>query len=157
MPEIAYQLPMHVIADIVGIPQPDRPEVFALTEVIMRAADPVQGVSAKERDDAQIALFGYAHQLSADKRAKPTDDVWSILATGELDEFELDLFFMVLTFAGSETTRNALSQGLMALVDNPDELRALRSDPSLLPTAAEEILRWSSPATCFARTTTRDV
>jgi len=157
VPEIAYQLPMHVIADIVGIPEADRPEVFALTEVIMRAADPVQGVSAKERDDAQIALFGYAHQLSADKRAKPTDDVWSILATGELDEFELDLFFMVLTFAGSETTRNALSQGLMALVDSPDELGDLRSDPSLLPTAAEEILRWSSPATCFARTATRDV
>jgi cytochrome P450 len=102
-------------------------------------------------------LFGYAHRLSADKRAKPTNDVRSILATGELDEFELDLFFMVPTFAGSETTRNALSQGLMALVDNPDELRDLRSDPSLLPTAAEEILRCSSPATCFARTATRDV
>ena len=107
---------MHVIADIVGIPEADRPEVFRLTEVIMRAADPLQGVSTgKDRDDAQVALFTYAHRLSAEKRSNPTDDVWSILAAGELDEFELDLFFMVLTFAGSETTRNALSQGLMAL------------------------------------------
>jgi cytochrome P450 len=83
--------------------------------------------------------------------------VWSILATGELDEFELDLFFMVLTFAGSETTRNTLSQGLIALLDHPDQLAELRQDPSLLPTAAEEVLRWSSPVLCFARTVARDI
>lgn len=157
VPEVAYQLPMHVIADIVGIPEADRPEVFHLTEVIMRAADPLQGVTGKDRDDAQVALFTYAHRLSAEKRSNPTDDVWSILAAGELDEFELDLFFMVLTFAGSETTRNALSRGLMALVDNPGELQDLRQDSALLPSAVEEILRWTSPATCFARTVTRDV
>ena len=156
VPEIAYQLPMHVIADIVGIPEADRPGVFQLTEVIMRAADPLLGVTHKERREAEGELFGYAHQLSADKRTNPTDDIWSILATGELDEFELDLFFMVLTFAGSETTRNALTQGLIALVDNPDQLDGLRRDPSLLSTAAEEVLRWSSPAICFARTVTRD-
>jgi cytochrome P450 len=155
--EIAYQLPMHVIADIVGIPEADRPEVFHLTELIMRAADPLLGVTHKERRAAERALFGYAHELSAAKRANPTDDVWSILATGELDEFELDMFFMVLTLAGSETTRNALTQGLLALLDNPGELEDLRKDPSLLPTAAEEILRWASPAICFARTVTRDV
>ena len=157
VPEIAYQLPMHVIADIVGIPESDRPEVFQLTENIMRAADPLLGITHKERRNAEGALFSYAHQLSAEKRTNPTDDVWSILAAGELDEFELDLFFMVLTFAGSETTRNALTQGLMALVDNPDQLAGLRRDPSLLPSAAEEILRWSSPAICFARTVTRDI
>ena len=155
--EIAYQLPMHVIADIVGIPEADRAEVFHLTEVIMRATDPLQEVAPQERRNAEIGLFGYAHRLSAEKRTNPTDDVWSILATGDLDEFELDLFFMVLTFAGSETTRNALTQGLMALVDNPDQLDDLRRDPSLLPTAAEEVLRWSSPAICFARTVTRDI
>ena len=82
--------------------------------------------------------------------------MWSILATGELDDFELDLFFMVLTFAGSETTRNALAQGLMALVAHPDQLDDLRQQPSLLPSATEEILRWSSPVICFARTVTRD-
>lgn len=157
VPEIAYQLPMHVIADIVGIPETDRPEVFHLTEVIMRAADPLLGVTHKERREAEGKLFGYAHQLSAEKRSNPTDDVWSILATGELDDLELDLFFMVLTFAGSETTRNALTQGLMALVDHSEQLADLRQDPSLLPTAAEEVLRWASPAICFARTVTRDV
>jgi cytochrome P450 len=154
--DIAYQLPMHVIADIVGIPEADRPEVFRITDLIMRSADPYQQVSKQERREAEVALFTYAHELSAAKRANPADDVWSTLAAGELDEFELDLFFTVLTFAGSETTRNALAQGLMALLDNPKQLADLRRDPSLLPTAAEEVVRWSSPVICFARTVTRD-
>jgi cytochrome P450 len=156
VPEIAYQLPMHVIADIVGIPEVDRSELFRVTDLLMRATDPFQGISEEERRYAEVALFTYAHELSTAKRANPTDDVWSILATGELDEFELDLFFMVLTFAGSETTRNALAQGLMALLDNPDQLARLRDSPSRLSTAVEEILRWSSPVICFARTVTRD-
>jgi cytochrome P450 len=156
VPDIAYQLPMHVIADIVGIPEADRPEVFRLTDLIMRATDPFQDISKKEQRNAEVALFTYAHELSAVKRENPTDDVWSILAGGELDELELDLFFMVLTFGGSETTRNALAQGLMALLDHPDQLADLRQDPSLLPTAAEEVLRWSSPVVCFGRTVTHD-
>jgi cholest-4-en-3-one 26-monooxygenase len=156
VPDIAYQLPMHVIADIVGIPEADRPEVFGLTDLIMRSTDPFQDISKEEQQRAEIALFTFAHELSAAKRAHPTDDVWSILAGGELDELELDLFFMVLTFGGSETTRNALAQGLMALLDHPDQLADLRQDPSLLPTAVEEVLRWSSPVVCFGRTVTHD-
>ena len=80
VPEIAYQLPMHVIADIVGIPEADRPEVFRLTDLIMRATDPLQDISKEEQQNAEVALFTYAHELSAAKRANPTDDVWSILA-----------------------------------------------------------------------------
>ena len=104
-----------------------------------------------------MGLYNYAHSLSETKRADPADDVWSILASGELDEFELDLFFLILTLAGSETTRNALTQGLMALLTHPDQLSELRQDPSLLPPATEEILRWSSPVICFGRTVTRDI
>ena len=156
VPEIAYQLPMHVIADIVGIPESDRPEVFRLTDLLIRALDPEQGISGPQRHEAEVELFRYANALSADKRAHPTDDVWSILANGELDEFELDLFFLILTLAGSETTRNALSQGLMALLDHPDQMAELRDDPDLLPAATEEVLRWSSPVVCFGRTVTRD-
>jgi cytochrome P450 len=155
--DIAYQLPMHVIGDIVGIPESDRPSVFRLTDLMLRSADPTQQVSDEEREEAEIGLFTYAQELSASKRANPTDDVWSILANSEMDGFELDLFFMVLTFAGSETVRNALTQGVIALMDHPDQLADLRNDPSLIPTATEEILRWSSPAICFGRTVTRDV
>ena len=157
VPDVAYQLPMHVIGDIIGIPESDRPEVFSITDTMLRAMDPQEGITTAERETAEVALYTYAHSLSAAKRADPTDDVWSILATGELDEFELDLFFLILTIAGSETTRNALTQGLMALLAHPDQLEALRGDPSLLPAATEEILRWSSPVICFGRTVTRDV
>ena len=80
--DIAYQLPMHVIADIVGIPEADRPEVFRITDLIMRSADPFQHISKEEQREAEGKLFGYAHQLSVEKRSNPTDDVWSILAAG---------------------------------------------------------------------------
>nr|MDT0663908.1 cytochrome P450 [Micromonospora sp. DSM 115978] len=92
-----------------------------------------------------MELYSYAHSLSEVKRANPVDDVWSILATGELDEFELDLFFLILTFAGSETTRGSLTLGMMALLDYPDQLRDLRENPSLIASATEEVLRYSSP------------
>jgi cytochrome P450 len=157
VPSIAYQLPMHVIGDIIGIPETDRPEVFQITDTMLRAMDPVEGITTEQRETAEVGLYNYAHSLSQAKRANPADDVWSILATGELDEFELDLFFLILTLAGSETTRNALTQGLMALVAHPDQLRDLRQDPSMLPRATEEILRWSSPVICFGRTVTHDV
>jgi cytochrome P450 len=155
--DIAFQLPMHVIADVVGIPEDDRPEVFQHADVVMRSLDPTEDISMDDRRQAELGLFAFAHQLSAAKRANPADDVWTILASGELDDLELALFFLVLALAGSETTRNGLSQGLMALLAHPDQFAALGNDPGLLPTATEELLRWSSPVICFGRTVTRDV
>jgi cytochrome P450 len=155
--DIAYELPMQVIADIVGIPEAERPEVFRITEIMVRSWDPQYGFTREHRDAAQKALFDRARALNRAKRAHPTDDVWSILANSELEESELELFLLVLAAAGSETTRNALTQGMMALLDHPDQLQDLRNDATLLPTAVEEILRWSSPVICFARTATRDV
>jgi len=165
--ELAFPLPMHVIADIVGIPEADRPWVFSRTEAMLRAFDPSADEGDEDPRPAQIELYEYAHRLSEEKRAHPTDDVWSILVNAELEGDdgetwnlsvgELDGFFMILTIAGSETTRNALSQGLMELVHHPDQIAALRDDPGLLPGAAEEVLRWSSPALMFGRTATRDV
>lgn len=165
--EIAFPLPMHVIADIVGIPEKDRAWVFSRTDQLLKAFDPAGGVSASDQQTPQIELYEYAHRLSEHKRSHPTDDVWSILTqtdlpgddgeTWSLSGVELDAFFMILTVAGSETTRNALSQGLMELVRHPEQMEAIRTDPSLLPGAAEEVLRWSSPVLMFGRTATRDV
>src|SRR5690606_18137418 len=73
-----------------------------------------------------------------------------------LTELELDLFFLILTLAGSETTRNAISQGLVALLGHPDQMQALRNDRSLLPGAADEMIRWASPVLYFGRVATRD-
>jgi cholest-4-en-3-one 26-monooxygenase len=155
--DIAFQLPMHVIADIVGIAEEDRSEVFGHADIVMRALDPTEGISMDERRQAELGLFEFAHRLTAAKRADPADDVWTILASGELEDIELCLFFMVLALAGSETTRNGLSQGLMALLAHPDQMATLRDDPATLPLATEELLRWSSPVICFGRTVTRDV
>lgn len=111
-------------------------------------------------------MFDYAHRLGEEKRITPQDDVWTILSTVEMEtddgsktvlsDIELDLFFMLLTIAGSETTRNAVSHGLVALLDHSEQLEQLRSDPGAIPLAVEEILRWSSPVSYFARRATQD-
>lgn len=164
--DVAYQVPMHMIADIIGIPEADRPEVFRLTDTIMAAPDPQAGISKQDHFLAGMQLYEYARELGDDKRRSPTDDVWSILTTSEVEgddgdvwrltSSELDQFFLILTIAGSETTRSAMSGGLVALQEHRDQWDRLRSDPSLLHDAVEEILRWVSPVACFARTATCD-
>jgi cytochrome P450 len=165
--DVAYQLPMHVIADIIGIPEADRPDVFSWTDTIMSAPDPEAGISQEQWFLAGMQLYEYARELGAEKRAHPTDDIWSILTTAEvagddgeiwrLTSSELDQFFLILTIAGSETTRSAISGALLAFRDHPEQWEHFRDDPSIHGTAVEEILRWTSPVACFARTATEDV
>lgn len=174
--DVAYPLPMHLIADIMGIPEADRPAVFVHTDRVLRAADPKSGLTAEDHVRSQLALYEYAQALGDEKRAHPADDVWSIIANARLDDgagnreelskLELDMFFLVLSIAGSETTRNTISIGMHALVQHPDQLALLRGDArkldtgqcdtSVLDTATEEMIRWSSPVTSFARSATVD-
>jgi cholest-4-en-3-one 26-monooxygenase len=111
---------------------------------------------------AAAELFMYANELAADRSANPRDDLASDLMQGEVDGNRLTLqefnaFFMLLLVAGNETTRNLISGGLLALIEHPEERARLRADPSLLPTAVEEMLRWVTPVNLFQRTATRDV
>lgn len=154
--DIAYQVPMHLIADIVGIPEADRPWVFERVDHLLKSGDPYRGYTEDDRLGFQVELFEYAQRLTADKRAHPTDDVWTKLA-GQLDGFELEMFFLILSIAGSETTRNALTQGLIALLDDPEQWVELRSNQDLALTAADEAIRWASPVLFFGRTATCDV
>ena len=164
--EIAYKLPMNVIADIVGIPVHDRDALFSLANDMLQGDAPERGMSQEEYVGIQAEMFEYAQKLGQEKRANPQDDVWTILSTVEvesddgertaLSEIELDMFFLLLIIAGSETTRNAVSLGLLALLDHPADLEHLRRVPGAIPLAVEEILRWSSPVSCFARRATRD-
>jgi cytochrome P450 len=164
--DVAYQLPMHVIADIVGIPEAERPWVFERTDLMLRCLDPANDHTMDEHRHVQAELFGYAHELTDRKRREPADDVWTLIAQAELpgedgvvhrlEGIELEMFFVILTLAGSETTRNAISQGLLALLGHPDQLADLRADPGLLPVATEELIRWASPVLFFGRTATRD-
>ena len=164
--DVAYQLPMHMIADIVGIPVEDRAWLFEVTTDFLQGADPERGLTPEQHQAAQIRLFQYGQELGRRKRERPEDDVWTLLSTLEvetgdgerssLSQTELDFFFMLLTLAGSETTRNAISLGLLALLDHPDQLERLRREPEAMRPAVEEILRWSSPVAYFARRATRD-
>jgi cytochrome P450 len=165
--DVAYQLPMHVIADIVGIPEDERPWVFERAEILLKSLDPTTPLTEADRLAAQADIFEYAQRLSARKRAEPADDVWTKLTVAEITDedgsptalsaIELDMFFVILTLAGSETTRNAMSQGLMALLDHPEQLRDLRADPGVTVSAADEMIRWASPVLFFGRTATTDV
>ena len=165
--EVAYRLPMHMIADIVGIPLADRDALFQLTTDFLQGSDPQRQMTPEEQLAIQVQMFEYAHQLGQDKRQSPCDDIWTVLSTVEVEgddgertalgELELDLFFLLLTVAGSETTRNAIAAGLVALVEHPEQLALLRRDPQAMAPAVEEILRWASPVSYFARRAARDI
>jgi cholest-4-en-3-one 26-monooxygenase len=160
--EVAYQLPMHVIADIVGIPEDERPYVFGLTDRMLKGLDRASDITVEQGIQARADLFAYAEKLSARKEREPADDVWTELTTASLTtddgaetrlaKLELDFFFVILAIAGSETTRNAIAQGLLALLENPGQLAELQADPGLLDTAVDEIIRWASPVLYFGRT-----
>ncbi len=159
--DVAYKLPMHMIADILGIPLADRDWLFKMTNDMLLCIDPEHPVPESERQALATEIFAYGHRIAAEKRANPSDDVLSLLVTvedeaGRLNDLELDAFFMLLTVAGSETTRNAISAGLKALLAEPEQLEALRRDPGLQKSATEEILRFSSPVAYFKRIAAED-
>ena len=165
--ELAAGLPISVIGDIVGIPENDRPRVFDLIGQVLKLAG--AGISVPSGDDLLpfLTLFQYATELTAQKRENPVDDIWSTLCTAEIedesgDKFllannELEMFFFILSLAGSDTTRNALCDGLRAFVANPDQVAKYRDDPEIRGRAAEEVLRYSTPIMFWVRGATRDV
>jgi cytochrome P450 len=159
--DVAYKLPMHMIADILGIPREDRDWLFTQTNDLLLCLDPEHPVPESARQSIAAEIFGYGHSIAEQKRKKPEDDVLSLLVTaedeaGRLSDLELDAFFMLLTVAGSETTRNAISAGLNQLLAEPEQLEALRRDPSLQKSATEEVIRWSSPVAYFKRIVAED-
>jgi len=164
--DVAYRLPMHMIADIMGIPLEDRDWLFQVTNDFLLASDSENVLTREDQVAKQVEMFQYAQELGQRKRKDPGDDIWTILSaaavdTGESDqstlsEMELNLFFLLLTVAGSETTRNAITLGLVALLDHPDQLEDLRNGKAEMKAAVEEIIRWSSPVGYFCRRATRD-
>jgi len=156
--DIALWLPLHVIADLVGVPEEDREQVFRWTELTFGFDE---AVTPEERADAAAAMYMYADGLCEQRRAEPRDDLMSVLITAEvngetLTQMQIDLFFLLLQNAGSETTRNLLTTGMIVLLQHPDQLARLRADTSLLTAAIEELLRWVSPVMQFTRRATKD-
>ncbi|MEE3064790.1 MAG: cytochrome P450 [Actinomycetota bacterium] len=168
--DIAAELPMQMICILLGVPESERHWLFEAIEPQFdfggsRKASLSQ-LSASERDAAAGSrMYNYGQELIASKRANPTDDMLSVVANATEDEvdgpvpsdLEVYLFFSLLFSAGAETTRNAVAGGLLSLAQHPDQLRALRADFGLLPTAVEEMVRWTSPSPSKRRTATREV
>jgi cytochrome P450 len=162
---VAAVLPLAVIAEMLGIPRDDWPHVFRLSNTLLGAADPEyqQGATlAETAERARREFRDYFGRLSAARRREPRDDFITALATARVDgrpipEWELLSYYVLLIIAGNETTRNATSGGLLALIEHPDALARLRREPALVPTAVEEIVRWVSPVVQFCRTAVEDV
>ena len=157
---IASELPLLVIAELVGCPKEDRAKLFHWSNRMIGFEDP-DFADEEDATDAMVEMLEYGAHLGKLRRADPKDDLTSLLVHAEvdgerLDELSFNMFFILLILAGNETTRNAISGGMQAFSENPDQRQKLLDDPSLLPTATEEILRYVSPVITMRRTATCD-
>jgi cytochrome P450 len=165
--DVADVLPMTVIGDIIGIPDEDRPHIFDTLDRILKTNSPDAQAPAREALELFGQIFSYALELTAEKRRHPAEDIWSTLTSAVVTDEngeplsiptnELEIFFFVLAFAGSDTTKNALAAGLQAFVANPDEIERYRTDQAIRSSAVEEVLRWTTPVTFWTRTAKVDV
>ncbi len=161
--DIAAELPLEVIAELIGVPSEERHKIFEWSNRMIGSEDPEYMVSAEEVFNAQVEMFMYAQQLAEKRRAAPADDIISALLSAEVDgeslsDMDFNLFFLLLSVAGNETTRNAISHGMNAFLENPDQWDLLVSDPAAhIDGTVEEILRWATPVMYFRRNATRDV
>ena len=157
--EVAAPLPTRMIAELIGAPPDDWEQFRAWSDAATGTADPEIELDSVV---AMGQLFEYFQKLIAVRRTEPRDDLLSVLAEAEIDDHRLtdeDLlnFAFLLLVAGNETTRNLIALGTLALIAHPDQRRLLVSDPSRIPLAVEEMLRWNSPVTHMARAATADV
>jgi cholest-4-en-3-one 26-monooxygenase len=158
---VAAELPLVVIAELIGVPYADRHKLFAWSNRMLSGDDPEVG-SPEENATAAMEVYAYANELAAERRKCPGDDIITKLTSPDaeghvLSEFEFDLFFLLLMVAGNETTRNAISGGMQAFIENPEQWERLKADPAgLKATAADEIVRWVSPVMDFRRTVVSD-
>ena len=160
--DIAAELPLEVITELIGVPREDRHKIFDWSNRLVGQEDPEYNVGDEARMAAQLELFGYAQRLAEEHRGNPQDDIISALLAAEpdgesLSPLDFNLFVLLLAFAGNETTRNAIAHGMNAFLDHPDQWARLAAAPSLIGTATEEILRWASPVMYFRRNATKDV
>jgi cytochrome P450 len=165
--DVAAELPLQAIAKLLGVPQADRHRLFAWANATLDYDDRDLGASSEKTRAAAAAMFEYGSQLIAHKRRHPTDDMLSAAVHGTIEgpdgshspptDLELQMFFNLLIAAGSETTRNSIAVGMLALMEHPQQWRALQADHSLLPAALEEMLRWASSTPYNRRTATREV
>ncbi len=162
--DVSAKITIAVIAEMLGVPRSDWDKLFRWTNEIIAPQDPEfqhAGTAQATIEQARIELFVYFDALVQERRVHPTDDIVSVVARGQvngmpLPPVELLSYFFLLVVAGNETTRNAMTGGMLALLENPREWEKLVADADLVDRAVEEIVRWTTPVIQFARTATRD-
>jgi cholest-4-en-3-one 26-monooxygenase len=162
--DFAAPLTLSVLADMLGAPREDWPRLFDWTNRLVGSSDPEfqRGQSKLSDEQASRELFAYFTELAAQRMLRPTGDLTSVLANARIDgkplpENDLLSYCQLLVVAGNETTRNAATGGLAALIEHPAELARLRANPRLVNSAVEEVVRWTTPVIQFCRTPREDV
>ena len=156
--EVAAELPLQAIADLLGVPQEDRRKLFDWSNTMMSFDDPD---FVGNPDEAAAEILVYAMGLAEERRQNPKDDIITKLITadvdghGELSEDEFGYFVIMLAVAGNETTRNAITHGMNAFFDHPDQWELWKAERPA--TMVDEVIRWATPVTCFQRTALNDV
>jgi cytochrome P450 len=160
--DVAAELPLQAVAQLVGVPQQDRHELMNWANVTLDYENREVGETTEALTQAQARMVVYGTDLLERKRTQPSDDLLSIVTHAQIDgeplsQNEQRMFFSLIIAAGSETTRNSIAIGMLALIEHPDAWERLRRDRTGLPTAVEEMLRWASSTPYNRRTATRDV
>lgn len=161
--DIAMQYPLQVILTILGLPESDFGRMLQLTQELFGSSDPElsRGVSMEDLIAVIQDFFAYFTTLTEERKAVPTGDLASVIANATIDGVPIGImeqisYYVIVATAGHDTTASAMAGGLQALIENPDQLARLQADPSLLPTAVDEIIRWVTPVKHFMRNCTTE-
>ena len=161
--EVAAELPLRVIADLMGVPQEDRGRIFDWSNRLIGFDDPEFQTSLEDGRIAAMEMWMYANDLAEQRAGEMGDDLVRVLLNAEIEgekltEMEFDAFFLLLSVAGNETTRNAISGGVLTFLQHPDQFQLLKDNPDkYMDSAVEEMLRFVSPLIYFRRTATQDI
>jgi cholest-4-en-3-one 26-monooxygenase len=159
--DVAAELPLQVIAELIGVPMEDRHKVFHWTNTMIGLTDPEYGASIDDATTAAMEMYMYWEHMAEEHRAERREDLIAALLEAEVDgaqlsNVDIDVFLMLLAVAGNETTRNTIAGGMLELIRSPEQRDRLLADRSLLATAVDEMVRWVTPVMYFRRTATCD-
>ncbi|KOU61314.1 steroid C27-monooxygenase [Streptomyces sp. MMG1533] len=156
--QVACELPLQAIAELIGIPQDDRAKIFDWSNKMISYDDPEYAITEEVGQESAIELIAYAMNMAADRKQCPAKDIVTTLVSaedeGNLNSDEFGFFVLMLAVAGNETTRNAITHGMHAFLTHPDQWERYKAERPA--TAAEEIVRWATPVNSFQRTATQD-
>ncbi len=169
--DVAFLYPLHVIMEVLGVPETDEPRMLKLTQELFGTQDPDVNRTGKEMSDADEALnalnatvmdfMTYFGAMTEDRRRNPRKDLASVIANGAiagqpLGHLEAMSYYIIAATAGHDTTSNTTAGAMWALAENPDQFQKVKNDLSLIPSMVEESIRWETPVKHFMRTATED-